>query len=99
RLKFGLLRGGDVDLFASSRIASLRRCPRSDRKSSKADETDFVATLQRVGDGVEYRVYSLARLRLLHISLTADGVDEFVSVHDTPLGECAGPNLLSHRRV
>src|SRR5215469_6486599 len=79
-----------MDPLTSPRVAFLLRRPGCHRESAKTDEADLVAAFQRLGDRIQYRVYGLARFRFPQVSLAADGVVEFISVHGYPAGRVCG---------
>src|SRR5205085_6209625 len=83
-LELGLLRRGDLDLFAGARVASLGRRASGHREGAEPNETNLAASLQRAGDRLKYRVNRLVCSRFGQISLTGDGIDEFVSIHVWP---------------
>src|SRR5205085_8756078 len=61
--ELGLLRRGDLNLFAGAGIAAFRGGPASHREGAKPDQTDFGAPLQRIGNGVKYRIDRLVGRR------------------------------------
>ncbi len=54
RLELGLLRRRDPDCGAGLGIPTLTGRPVRDGKTSKADETNLIAALKRLGDGAEH---------------------------------------------
>src|SRR4029077_4023462 len=84
RLELRLLRSRDLDFFAGAWIAPFGGRPRGDGECAESDEAHLVAALQRLRDGIEYRVDSLARLRFSEFGLACHGVDAFVCVDGWP---------------
>jgi len=84
RLELRLLRGGNLDLLARARVAAFRRGALRDREGAEPDETNLAAPLQCAGDRLEHRVYRFVGSGFRQISLTGDGIDEFVSVQVLP---------------
>src|SRR5437764_3164013 len=88
--ELGLLRGGNLDLFAGARITAFRGGAAGNREGAEPDETDLRAPLQRTGDRFEHRFDRLAGRGFRQVSLSGNGIDELVSIHVLPPKRDAG---------
>jgi hypothetical protein len=76
------LRRGDLDLFASARIASLGGGAVGNREGSKPDEANLTTPLQCVGDRLENSVNNFASLLLSYIGPSQHRLNNFIFLHE-----------------
>src|SRR5437879_4262725 len=82
--ELGLLRRGNLDLFAGAGIAAFRSSAAGNRERAEPDETDLGASLQRTGDRFKHRVDCLVGRGFRQVGLSGNGIDELVSIHVFP---------------
>ena len=84
RLKFSLIRSRDINLLTGPRIAAFRSSAFADGESSKANQTDFITTLQSVGDGIKNLINSLSCISFGKPRSLRNRSDEIVLIHYVP---------------
>src|SRR5271154_170152 len=76
-----VLRGRDLDLLAGGRIAAFAGGALAHREGAEADQSDFVAFLERFGDAVEHGLERRRGADLRQFRLLGDVFDELEFIH------------------
>lgn len=79
------LGGSNLDFLASLRIATGTLGALFHQESTKANQGDLIACLERIGDGLNGGVQRTTSISLGDIGAGGDGINEFGFVHVNPL--------------